>query len=63
MDEKKYRLIALCVILGIGASYMLFLVYTYVQSQRLNEYARQRIDEWISRAPKPGTGEPASDES
>lgn len=51
IDDKRLRLIAAIVIMGIGASYMLWLALEYMKSMRLDEYIRNSMDKWAA-----GTG-------
>lgn len=57
VDENRLRLIALVVIVGIGASYMLWLTLSYVQQMRTQEYIKNSVDKWFTTMPEPATGE------
>lgn len=50
IDDKRLRLIAAIVIMGIGASYMLWLALEYMKSMRLDEYIRNSMDKWAAGA-------------
>lgn len=67
MDDKKLRLIAALVILGIGIAYMTWLALEYVKSMRLDEYIRNHLDDAVESmrqaAPKVVPGDVAKDDS
>lgn len=48
MDDKKLRLIAALVIVGIGIAYMTWLALEYVKSMRLDEYIRNHLDDAVA---------------
>lgn len=57
IDENRLRVIAVVVIIVIGASYMLWLALSYAQSLRTEEYMRNSFDAWLASHPPMPTGQ------
>lgn len=61
IDESRLRVIAVVIIILIGASYMLWLVLSYVQSLRTEEYMRNSFDAWLLNHASPGPAKADND--
>jgi hypothetical protein len=53
MDEDRYRVIAVCLIVAIGLAYMGWLVVTYMEQRETGMTIRRTLSEWLDAQQTP----------